>query len=47
MKSFNKTSVLLALAILAGLFSSAVPAHVVALATSPKMSVFELVTSPT
>ena len=46
-KNYKKTSVLLVLAILAGLFSAAVPAQVVALATSPKMSVFELVTSPT
>ena len=47
MKSYKKTSVLLILAILAGLLSSAVPPQVLALATSPKMSVLELVTSPT
>jgi len=45
---FNqRMSVLLALAILAGLFGAVAPSRVVAQDPGPKMSVFELVTSPT
>jgi len=47
MKPFEKISVLLVLAILAGLFGFTMPAEVVAQDPGPKMSVFELVTSPT
>lgn len=47
MKIYKKMSVLLVLAILAGLFGFAAPSEVVAQDPGPKMSVFELVTSPT
>lgn len=47
MKHYKKLSALLVLAILAGLCSAAVPSAVIAQTPGPKMSVFELVTSPT
>lgn len=47
MKLNKKMSVLLVLAILLGLFGVATPSRVVAQEPGPKMSVFELVTSPT
>lgn len=47
MKFNQRMSVLLALAILAGLFGAVAPSRVVAQDPGPKMSVFELVTSPT
>ncbi len=47
MKFNQRMSVLLALAILAGLFGAVAPSKVVAQDPGPKMSVFELVTSPT
>ncbi len=46
MKLNKRMSVLLVLAILAGLFTAAAPSRVVAQDPGPKMSVFELVTSP-
>ncbi len=47
MKHPRKISTLLLMAILVGLISSAMPSPAVAQAPGPKMSVFELVTSPT
>ena len=47
MKFNQRMSVLLALAILAGLFGAVAPSKVIAQDPGPKMSVFELVTSPT
>ncbi len=47
MKHYSNISVMLVIAILAGFLSSAVPVVATAQAPSPKMSVFELVTSPT
>ena len=47
MKFNQRMSVLLALAILEGLFGAVAPSRVVAQDPGPKMSVFELVTSPT
>ena len=47
MKRNKKMSVLLVLAILTGLLSAAAPSAVAAQTPGPKMSVFELVTSPT
>ena len=47
MKLNKKMSVLLMLAILAGLVGASTPSAVVAQDPGPKMSVFEIVTSPT
>ena len=47
MRFTQRMSILLALAILVGLFGSVAPSRVVAQDPGPKMSVFELVTSPT
>ncbi|MEA4930129.1 MAG: hypothetical protein VB026_00955 [Anaerolineaceae bacterium] len=47
MKRNKKMSVLLILAILAGLFGALKPAEVTAQTPGPRLSVFELVTSPT
>lgn len=47
MKFHNNLSVLLVLSILSGLLGAIQPVVVTAMATSPKLSVFELVTSPT
>ena len=47
MKLTKKLSLLIVLAILAGLFGAIAPTAVAAQEPGPKMSVFELVTSPT
>ena len=47
MRTNQRMSILLALAILEGLFGAVAPSRVVAQDPGPKMSVFELVTSPT
>jgi hypothetical protein len=43
----KRMSVLLVLAILTGLFGAVTPSKVIAQDPGPKLSVFELVTSPT
>ena len=47
MKINKKMSVLIVLAILAGLLGAAAPAAVQAQTPGPRVSIFELVTSPT
>lgn len=47
MKLNKRMSVLLVLALLAGLFGAVTPSRVVAMEPGPKLSVFELVTSTT
>lgn len=47
MRLYQKMSVLLVCSILLSLFGFAAPSEVIAQDPGPKMSVFELVTSPT
>lgn len=47
MRLYQKMSVLLVCSILLGLYGFAAPSEVIAKDPGPKMSVFELVTSPT